>query len=365
MEVDGGPTAWHRRLPLAFVALLAVVASLVVIFRAWDPASSETFISRRSELVVDLSWTDTQADLLVAPAAQPVSLIELDETDATGGTHELHLGHGGVQFGITESESAETELDVTELGGQEKVPVLNADELMTEADPRDDGANTTFFVCHQHHDIANLDAMHITKVEPIVTRVKNMNFDGSVVHHMSIFLCTDEEAKYGNIGRCEEGPHPVVPHDTMHRPCYRMAYAHDRDAIPFVFPKDVGVRIGKGTPYTRIVQEWHYLLPKNGLGENQFTDRTRFKVTLTKNLRKHNAAMIGVMNMRMSLPPGKKAVHHSWECDAARVKKLLHNDFEKYGSVKVMAVHLHAHNRGKALWWDHLRNGKKIGRSLP
>ena len=68
--------------------------------------------------------------------------------------------------------------------------------------------------------------------------------------------------------------------------------------------------------------------------------------------------------MKMNLPPGQEHVHHSWECDANKVNKMLKNDFEKFGSVNVMAVHLHAHNRGKKLWWDHLRNGKKIGVQL-
>merc|ERR1711939_1216662 len=160
---------------------------------------------------------------------------------------------------------------------------------MSEAHPWEDGVHMTFFVCHQHHDIANIPAMQITKVEPIITRIPELNFDNSVVHHMSIFLCTEDEAKNGNIGRCEEGKHPVVPGDTMHKPCYRMAYAYDRDAKPFVFPKDVGVRVGKGTPYTRIVQEWHYLLPKLGLQGKKFTDRTHFKITFTDKLRPHNA----------------------------------------------------------------------------
>jgi len=140
-----------------------------------------------------------------------------------------------------------------------------------------------------------------------------------------------------------------------------MAYAHDRDAKPFIFPLHAGIKIGKGTPYTRLVQEWHYLLPKAGLGGKKFVDDTHFKLTLTNKLRPHNIAIIGEMNMRMHLPPGKKHIHHHWECNSKKLNNMLGHDFDKYGKLNVMSVHLHAHNRGKKLWWDHLRNGKKIG----
>jgi len=361
------------------VGLLAATAlAAALVGRSSSGLYEAADASRRAQVVVDLSYDDDLPNIRVAPPAKPINLIELGEgdDDAEHGTHQLDLGHDGVLFGVEEAEAQKESLaealdddlgpdenggvGVAKLKGK-RAPVLNADALMDEASPMDDGPHTTFFVCHQHHDIQNLPAMQMTKVEPIITREPHLNFDNSVVHHMSIFLCTEDEAKNGNIGRCEEGKHPVVPTDTMHKPCYRMAYAYDRDAKPFVFPKDVGVRVGKGTPYTRIVQEWHYLLPKTGLREHKFADKSRFKVTLSKNLRKHNAAMIGTMNMRMHLPPGQPNVHHQWECNQNKMEKMLGHDWDKFGKLTVMSVHLHAHNRAKKLWWDHLRNGKKIG----
>lgn len=140
-----------------------------------------------------------------------------------------------------------------------------------------------------------------------------------------------------------------------------MVYAYDRDANPFYFPKDVGVRLGPGSPYTRLVQEWHYLIPKAGI-KHRFTDHTRFRLLLTSRLRPHNAAMLGMMNMSMRLPAGQDRYHHSFVCPASKVKLMLKNDWAKeQGKVQPFAVHLHAHTNGKKLWWQHLRNGKVIG----
>lgn len=334
--------------------------------------------------VVDLSYEDEEAEGrggLAKDFVKPISLVELGEghEDREHGTHQIQLGHGGVEFGGDEKEftqlgedggsgmKAHEYNDLSASGKEIKdnAPEMNADYMMKHTAKGEDGRFSTFFVCHQHHHIGDLEAFHITKVEPIVTRIKKLNFDDSVVHHMSIYLCSEAEAKNGDTGRCESSvpkfKKPVIPGDTMHKPCYRMAYAHDRDAAPFVFPKNVGLRVGKGTPYTRIVQEWHYLLPKAGLKGKKFVDNTHFKLTMTKQLRPHNAAILGEMNMRMHLPPGREHVHSYFECKDDKVQEMLKADFKKYGKVNVFAVHLHAHNRGKKLWWDHLRGGKKIG----
>lgn len=82
-----------------------------------------------------------------------------------------------------------------------------------------------------------------------------------------------------------------------------MVYAYDRDAYPFYFPEGVGVRLGAGSPYTRLVQEWHYLIPRGGI-PHQFTDRTHFRLLLTERPRLHDAALIVAMNMSMLIPPG-------------------------------------------------------------
>jgi len=332
---------------VAFCCTAAAVAGCLVSSTHGGVWTAEfAYPARRVPSMMDGNW-------LEAVPKKSINLIEEEESDGDG-THTLLLGHEGVEFGSSKSWHHD-------VGGKSKVPVLNAVHLMDEANPMDDGPKMTFFVCHQHHDIGKLNAMQITKVEPQISRIPGLNFDNSVVHHMSLFLCTEDESKNGNIGRCEEGPKPVMPHDSMHRPCYRMAYTYDRDAIAFEFPKDVGVRVGAGTPYTRIVQEWHYLLPKKGLQGKKFTDRSQFKVTLTNKLRKHNAAILAMMNMAMTIPPGEKSHHWKYECGAKQIKLMLKNDLEKYGKVTPFAVHLHSHNRGKKLWLEHHRNGKKIG----
>merc|ERR1711939_644002 len=299
-EVSSAPGWSSRSKWMAGVAVVATICAVGLMSLSLEAEQHGIENARRGlgdDIdVVDLSAEDAtiaQESLRVSGSlatlgdGKPAMLELMKEQDDGDATHSVILTHGGVEFGGKPWHK--------DLGGINSIPTLNADKLMAQAHKGEDGAHKTFFVCHQHHDISKLKPMQIIKVEPRVSKIPGLNFDNSVVHHMSIFLCTAEESKNGNIGRCEEGPKPVVPHDTMHRPCYGMAYTYDRDALPFTFPKNVGVRVGKGTPYTRIVQEWHYLLPKKGLQGKKFTDRTHFKITFTDKLRPHNAAMVGLM----------------------------------------------------------------------
>jgi len=302
----------------------------------------------------------------ITDAGTPLALFQLADssyTEAADATHMTEIGHGGVEFGSAQSWHAHLPADLVKLDGPAERAAgddatLNADEMMSQAELGEDGAHSTFMVCNQHHDVSHLSAMQLVGIEPIVTRIPGIDKDNSVVHHMNLYLCTSEEAVHSKIGRCVDGA-KVMPSD-MERPCYRMVYAYDRDSRPFYFPKDVGVRLGKGSPYTRLVQEWHYLLPTKGV-HTKFTDFTRFKLLLTARPRKHNAAIIGMMNVSMVLPPGKTAYHHSFTCPPHKVQAMLARDLAKFGSVQPFAVHLHSHENGKKLWWDHLRNGKKIG----
>ena len=128
------------------VVLIAMFASAACIALFASPATS----ARRAG-IVDLSWEDSEDDLgPFAPLAKQIVMVELKEGEDEYGTHELILGHGGVEFGVTsetikdEAEDlgvSSEELDeefgkhgVSELGvgTQDQVPKLSANQELKE-----------------------------------------------------------------------------------------------------------------------------------------------------------------------------------------------------------------------------------------
>jgi len=228
--------------------------------------------------------------------------------------------------------------------------------------------NPDMFCMMQHFDLSGLETMHhIVKFEPLISRHKGLTFDGSIVHHMDIFLCSSGTNKRG-----DPKDHPVItgefgPMASPGAACNTMPWAYDRDAKALKLPDHVGIAVGKGTPYNSLVIEWHYLLapgkhPKGGLGmRHHFTDHSGVRFTMTKDLRRHSAATWGLMDMKMSLPSGHRRLHYKYRSKPDTISKVLGHDLKKYGTLKPVAVHLHTHNHGRQVWWDHIRDKKKIG----
>lgn len=84
-----------------------------------------------------------------------------------------------------------------------------------------------------------------------------------MVHHIDLFLCDDLlKDRFRVPGEC--GSFSAFMH-TAKGPCYQLLFAYDRGASGFRLPKDVGFAIGKGTPFTKLLLQIHYLMPKEGL----------------------------------------------------------------------------------------------------
>lgn len=217
--------------------------------------------------------------------------------------------------------------------------------------------NDMFMMACQY-DLSDLPAAHIVEFQSVVTRLKGMTFDDSIVHHMDLYLSTDEVAAY-----------PVetsgFPSMEGHVACDAMPWAYDRDAHGLVLPDHVGVAVGKGTPYTRMAIEWHYLLAQDGVKglkhvQDHFTDHSGIDLTITPDLRPHSAATFGFIGGDMRLPAGHERYDYSIRTATDRLAHMLRHDITMYGEVHPVAVHLHMHNHGRQTWLEHHRGGQQL-----
>jgi len=146
-----------------------------------------------------------------------------------------------------------------------------------------------------------------------------------------------------------------------------MPWAYDRDGHKLTMPDHVGVAMGKGTPYTRLVVEWHYLLSKRGVDGlhnigKRFTDHSSVQLIVTPDLRPHNAGTIGVMQGDMRLQPGKRRLDNTYITAPGKLDSILAHDLKKFGRLKPVALHLHMHNHGRAM--NMLRVRGRRGRTI-
>ena len=90
-----------RRLAVWVTSLLAVAGVVAVLS---SPTARgrvvQSIESMRRTQVVDLSYDENLPEIRTAPPAKPINLIELEESheDYEHGTHEIVIGHGGVEF---------------------------------------------------------------------------------------------------------------------------------------------------------------------------------------------------------------------------------------------------------------------------
>jgi len=219
--------------------------------------------------------------------------------------------------------------------------------------------NEDMFMMARTFDISKLPAVHVVQFEPLVTRLNGMTFDDSIVHHIDLYLCTDELKGHAVIS---DG----VPSMEGHVACDSMPWAYDRDGHKLTLPDHVGVAIGEGTPYTFLALEWHYLLARDGRKglkniQDHFTDHSGIALTITPDLRKHSAATFGLIDGDMSLLPGVREYEHVLTSDTTRLHWMLHADLNQFSALHPVAVHLHMHNHGRRVWVEHRRSGKKVG----
>jgi hypothetical protein len=157
------------------------------------------------------------------------------------------------------------------------------------------------WLVHEVFDISAWPTVDIVGFEPIITRIEGATEDGSIAHHIDLFLCTGEySARYPTVSRIL--PHVWGPAKDGHV-CDQMIWAYDRGGGSFHTPKEAGFRVGKYTPYTRLMIQWHYLLPYDGVngmrmprGVGEFVDQSGMQITVTPMLRPHAAATVAVID---------------------------------------------------------------------
>jgi hypothetical protein len=237
------------------------------------------------------------------------------------------------------------------------------------------GAGTTPFVRVPHrtntftvtrlYDASALPAVHVTRIVPAVSRGAPTP-DGTLVHHMNIYLCTPRAAAaYPAVTRAL--PRSLDP-ASGDGSCEEMIYAWDRDAGALALPENVGFRLGAGTPYSHLAWEVHYLMPSMSVAAlpAYYEDRSKLALVLTADLREHSGGMLGFMDESMKLPPGDPAYVYSVETAAGTLaRSSVAHDIAAAGKgvagVSVFAVHLHAHSHGKKIMLEHYAGGVKVG----
>jgi len=229
---------------------------------------------------------------------------------------------------------------------------------------------TTFMVCHQF-DISDLEASHVTAFTPLITKQADAPDDGTVVHHIDLFLCDSAAANMypRNGGRCDSFPDQVVPDmewaaqgkfvtwtERLTRSCREFIYAYDRGAGTVTFPEQYGVRIGKGTPFPYVIMQRHLLMRAT---MPTFHEWSGVKLTLTTNLRPINLGIAGTLDYALSIPAKQASYIYNFTCPAERVAAMFAPDSDGF-AIRPIALHLHMHNLGKRMWLELIRDGKVV-----
>ena len=107
----------------------------------------------------------------------------------------------------------------------------------------------------------------VVAVHPHVTRVaqRQGGRPESIIHHMDIFMCeTPASATQATLDNAGDSEFCAAAGfvNAAQGPCHEMPYAYDKGSNTFEFPKEVGWRVGPGTPYKSMVMAIHYLLPE-------------------------------------------------------------------------------------------------------
>jgi hypothetical protein len=150
---------------------------------------------------------------------------------------------------------------------------------------------------------------------------------------------------------------------------------HDKGATSFELPSDLGFKIGPSTISAReIALQVHYLVPPDFDSKySPVWDTSGYRLTLKKAEAKQQnfeseeeeRAALGILTMNdygLNYPQGVSNYSHEYTVGAEALASFCRGDFEEFGSIQPIAVHLHAHSTTSALWVDHLsKGGEKVG----
>jgi hypothetical protein len=171
--VEAQEAAPTRSIPLRHVlvtlALVALAAGAVA--AAWSSEDGRSYLGVRQTRAgaVDLSYDEVDQEPqggMAKDFVKPISLVELEEghEDREHGTHQIQLGHGGVEFGGSDQDFASlgedsgeakafeyNDLSATGKAVRDNAPEMNANYMMAHTPKGEDGRNSTFFgTWHPH-----------------------------------------------------------------------------------------------------------------------------------------------------------------------------------------------------------------------
>ena len=224
-----------------------------------------------------------------------------------------------------------------------------------------DGIKDAGFRCHAYdlRPALNED-VHVVKIKPVVSALSDL---ADVVHHMDIFTCQQKiETSFPADWSKRNDWCAMEEFISKEKSCIQMIWAYDRGALTYKFPSDTGIRLGPSVGFTHLLLQIHYLLPKGyvvGQGDG-FLDSSGFDI-YTGKPRNVDSHLFGFLDQGLLLPPKKSKYKFSVHLSSMDLAKLVGPDLAHFGEIQPFAVHLHAHDHGKALWLEHFRDGTKIG----
>ena len=195
----------------------------------------------------------------------------------------------------------------------------------------------------------------------------NEGFEYDVVHHFNMFSCergvsTRPDLDLDENMHCDQN---LFMHSSP-KCNYQMSY--DKGAVKFGLPPDSGFLLGPSNSYAReYLFQVHYLVPEH-YDEimrrwGPVYDSSAYKITLRRRAsgERDPLGIIALNDMRIRYKPGR-TTHHQYRVPYSdTLETLMKGDFDTFGSVQPVAVHLHAHSTTKKIWVEHKRGYEKLG----
>jgi len=211
----------------------------------------------------------------------------------------------------------------------------------------------------------------ITRAEALIQKhpdPMNAGFEFDVVHHFNMFSC---EQGVSTMPGLDTSDSDTCSHNDflLTSPKCQFQFSYDKGANSFSFPSNSAFLIGPSNPYAREhLFQVHYLVPEHYdeivRRSGAIWDESAYKITLRRRAataEKDPLGLVAFNDMRIRFKPGR-TTHYQYQVPYLEtLQNLFKGDFEDYGSVQPIAVHLHAHSTTKNIWIDHLHLGKKVG----
>jgi hypothetical protein len=223
----------------------------------------------------------------------------------------------------------------------EQIIALNKSALPSDYDvlefkmPNVPIGNSTSYTCVGFNiTLKDNNATHAIVFEPLVAP-ENVDY----VHHMAIWLC----------GTPYTGP----PFSCFSMPtaCKVMLYAWGKGGGPMVLPPETGMAIGTpGRQY--VILQMHYT--NEGL-VGGLQDTSGLRIYRTNQLRQYETGTFLFGTIGVAVPGNMASVSLSGSCNNTETRRLLPPE-----GVTIYASFLHAHERGRRIWTNVVRNGKVI-----